>query len=108
MKRLSLFFAALFVAVSMFAGVNTAIEGPVAGTLAGGTPVLNTGLAGANTRGGFDLGTDGVYFCNYATGKFSKADFALAAIAPVTMDSIGQGYYMDIDDGNNFIVYGWT
>ena len=92
----------------MFAGVNAVIEGPVAGTLTGGTPVLNSNLTAANTRGGFDVLPDGLYFCNYATGKFSKADPALSAIAPVTMDSIGQGYYMDIDDGNNFIVYGWT
>ena len=107
MKRLSLFFTALFVAVSMFAGVNTVIEGSVAGSLTGGTPVLNTGLAGANTRGGFDLGADGVYFCNYATGFMSKADLALSAIAAET-DSIGKGYYMDIDDGGNFIIYAWT
>lgn len=104
MKRLSLFFAALFVAVSMFAEV---IDGSVAGTLTGGTPVLSTGFAGANTRGGFDVGADGVYFCNYATGHMSKADLALSAIAPET-DSIGVGYYMDIDDGGNFIIYGWT
>ncbi len=91
----------------MFAGVNTVIEGSVAGSLTGGTPVLNTGLAGANTRGGFDLGADGVYFCNFATGYMSKADLALSAIAAET-DSIGKGYYMDIDDGGNFIIYAWT
>ena len=103
MKRLSLFFAALFVAVSMFAGINTDIEGSVAGALVGGTPVLNTGFAAANTRGGFVLKNDGVYFCNYATGHLSVADLALSAINEEA-DSIGVGYYMDIDDGGNYII----
>ena len=107
MKRLSLFFAALFVAVSMFAGVNTVIEGSVAGVLEGGTPVLNTGLAAANTRGGFILKNDGVYFCNYVTGHMSKADLALSAINAEN-DSIGVGYYMDLDEGGNIVIYGWT
>ncbi|MBR4547991.1 MAG: InlB B-repeat-containing protein [Paludibacteraceae bacterium] len=104
MKRLSLFFAALFVAVSMSAEV---IEGPIAGTLAGGTPVLNTGFAAANTRGGFGVKDDGVYFVNYATGHLSKADLQLSAIA-AEADSTGVGYYMDIDKGGNFIIWAWT
>ena len=106
MKRLSLFFAALFVAVSMFA--QGEIVGPVAGNLTGGTPVLNTGITGsAINRGGFALKSDGVYFCNGSTGFMYKADLALAGIAAET-DSIGKGYYMDIDDGGNVVIYEWT
>ena len=105
MKRLSLFFAALLVAVSMSAEV---IEGSVVGTLAGGTPVLNTGITGSGiNRGGFIVKNDGVFFCNGTTGFMYKADLALSAINAET-DSIGKGYYMDIDDAGNIVIYAWT
>ena len=84
------------------------IQGAVVGTLAGGTPVLNTGITGsAINRGGFIVKNDGVFFCNGTTGRMFKADLALTAINAET-DSIGKGYYMDIDDAGNIVIYAWT
>jgi uncharacterized repeat protein (TIGR02543 family) len=103
MKRLSLFFAALFVAVAMFADIT----GNVAGLLSGGTPQLSNGLASASNRGGFIVKNDGVFFCNGATGFMGKMDLGLTTYS-VESDSIGKGFYMDIDDGGNIIIYEWT
>lgn len=83
-------------------------EDAFAVTMTGGTPVLNTGFKGtANNRGGFIVKNDGVFFCDGGTGFMKKADLSLTGITTES-DSIGKGYYMDIDDGGNIIIYAWT
>lgn len=104
MKKLFSLVAALVLAVGMFAAD---IVGPIAGTLTQKGEQLATGYSGAATnRGGFALMDDGVYFANNATGKMGKMDLNLTTMGET--DSIGKGYYMDVDDAGNIIIYEWT
>ena len=104
MKKVFSLVAALVLAVGMFAAD---IVGPVAGTLTKQGEQLSTGYSGSGTnRGGFALMDDGVYFANCATGKMGKMDLNLTTMGET--DSIGKGYYMDVDDAGNIIIYEWT
>lgn len=104
MKKLFSLVAALVLAVGMFAAD---IAGPIAGTLTPKGQQLATGYSGsAINRGGFALMDDGVYFANNTTGKMGKMDLDLTTMGET--DSIGKGYYMDVDDAGNIIIYEWT
>lgn len=104
MKKVFSFVAALVLAVGMYAAD---IVGPIAGTLTQQGTTLATGYSGSGTnRGGFALMDDGVYFANFATGKMGKMDLNLTTMGET--DSIGKGYYMDVDDAGNIIIYAWT
>ena len=83
------------------------IESSIAGTLAHlGT--LATGMSGAAmNRGGFIAKEDGLYFVNTTTGVMKKMDLALSAVTDDT-DSIGTGYYMDLDAAGHIVIYKWT
>lgn len=83
------------------------IESNIAGSLAHlGT--LATGMSGAAmNRGGFIAKEDGLYFVNTTTGVMKKMDLALSAVTDDT-DSIGTGYYMDLDAAGHIVIYKWT
>ena len=84
------------------------IEGPIVGTLVGGEPVLNTGYStSSQTRGGFIVRADGVYFCNRSTGYLGMADLDLNNFNSEAVANIGGAYYMDQDEAGNIILYEW-
>ena len=102
MKRLTSFLAALFLTVTALWAYDT-----IAYTFTQKGEQLSTGYSGtAINRGGFALMGDGIYFANNATGKMGKMDLDLTTMGET--DSIGKGYYMDVDDGGNIIIYEWT
>lgn len=107
MKKLFSLFASLFMAVTLFAAEGD-IVGAIAGTLTGGTPQITNGMNTNTNRGGFIVKEDGVFFCNNQTGKMLKAPLDLSAAPAEETDSIGLGYYMDIDDAGRVIIYQWT
>lgn len=90
-------------------GDDYVVEGSIAGTLTPASPaLLTTGWSGSTiNRGGFALGSDALYFANNTTGHMGKMQLDLSAFAE-DVDSIGKGYYMDIDAAGHYVIYEWT
>ena len=87
-------------------GSDYVVEGNIAGTLAPQGALAN-GMASGSNRGGFIVKEDGVFFANGATGFMKKMDLGLTTLTDDT-DSIGTGYYMDLDEAGHIIIYSWT